>query len=344
MAVMDEASYYNETPTQDTAQIMYYNLQSRIKTRFHPLGGLLIMISSPRYIDDFIERKMKEAELHPEKIFSRRRAVWDVIEEDKKAIQNGECFYLVHPMTKETTAIPIRYQDEFQMNPERAWRDLGAVASLVLEPYFKQYDLVVARVDYNLDCNIDEYGTLKDKFKPEVGRTYYIHIDLALTGDACGFAVAHKQLTIDKKEEVVVDLIHRIKGSKEKEIDITDVKNLVIAIKRRGFRLGKVTYDRFQSAQSIQDLKKQNIEAENLSVDATLAPYDTLKELIYSEAIRYPYHEVFLKEVRRLELVNGKKVDHPVKGSKDVADAVAGAVYNAVEGVGSKIPKVTIVG
>lgn len=344
MAVMDEASFYNETPTQDTAQIMYYNLQSRIKTRFHPLGGLLIMISSPRYEDDFIERKMKEAEFSPDKIFSRRRAVWEVLEEDKRAISKGEVFYLSHPKTKEPIAIPIRYQDDFQMNPERAWRDLGAIASLVLEPYFKQYDLVEARIDYELDSGVNEYGELKGNFKPIVGQSYYIHIDLAISGDACGFAMAHKQLTVDKKEEVVVDIIHRITGSKQKEIDIAEIKSLVLAIKQRGFRLAKVTYDRFQSAQSIQELKKRNIEAENLSVDKTLAPYDTLKEMIYSERIRYPFHEVFLKEVRRLELLDGKKVDHPPKGSKDCADAVAGAVFNAVEGMGTRVPRVTIVG
>ena len=35
-------------------------------------------------------------------------------------------------------------------------------------------------------------------------------------------------------------------------------------------------------------------------------------------------------ELRRLELVKGKKVDHPQGGSKDLADAVAGSVFNCV--------------
>jgi len=344
MAVMDEASFYNETPLIDTAQVMYYNLQSRIKTRFHPLGGLLIMISSPRYEDDFIERKMKEAELHPDKIFSRRRAIWEVREDDKKSILKGECFYLSHPITKNQTAIPNCYLDEFTMNPERAWRDLGAIASLVLEPYFKQYDLCLARVDYTLDSGVDQYGQLKPNFKPIGGQTYYIHIDLARVKDSCGFAMAHKQLNAERKEEIVVDIIHRITGSKEKEIDIAEVKNLVLAIKRRGFHIGKATYDHYASAQSIQELTKQNIQSEELSIDKTLAPYDTLKELIYSEKIRYPYHEIFLKELKRLELLDGKKVEHPAKGSKDCSDAVAGAVFNCVEGMGSRVPRLTIVG
>ena len=31
----------------------------------------------------------------------------------------------------------------------------------------------------------------------------------------------------------------------------------------------------------------------------------------------------------QLKIINDKKVDHPRNGSKDLADAVAGAVYNA---------------
>jgi hypothetical protein len=32
----------------------------------------------------------------------------------------------------------------------------------------------------------------------------------------------------------------------------------------------------------------------------------------------------------QLRIINDKKVDHPRKGSKDLSDAVTGAVYNAI--------------
>jgi hypothetical protein len=74
------------------------------------------------------------------------------------------------------------------------------------------------------------------------------------------------------------------------------------------------------------------VNSEKLSVDKDLAGYETLKEGIYTGKVKYYRHEWFLKELKRLELVKGKKVDHPATagGSKDVCDAVAGAVYNAV--------------
>ena len=64
--------------------------------------------------------------------------------------------------------------------------------------------------------------------------------------------------------------------------------------------------------------------------------------MCYSSNVEFPYHEKFMSEIRRLELVQGKKVDHPSKGSKDCADAVAGAVYNAVESEGLKRFSVSI--
>ena len=52
--VMDEAAFYTETPDHDVAEEMFNALHSRIKNRFGG-KGLLVMISSPRYVDDFIE-------------------------------------------------------------------------------------------------------------------------------------------------------------------------------------------------------------------------------------------------------------------------------------------------
>jgi hypothetical protein len=41
--------------------------------------------------------------------------------------------------------------------------------------------------------------------------------------------------------------------------------------------------------------------------------------------------QVFISECSKLEEIEGKKIDHPPKGSKDVADAVAGVVHNLIE-------------
>ena len=113
---------------------------------------------------------------------------------------------------------------------------------------------------------------------------------------------------------------------------MSGIRSIVLELKRaKGFSIGKCTYDNFQSASSIQELNKMGIKAERLSIDKDLSCYETLKEGIYQGKVKYYRNDDFLYELKRLELIKGKKVDHPIQnGSKDLADAVAGAVYNCV--------------
>ena len=68
-----------------------------------------------------------------------------------------------------------------------------------------------------------------------------------------------------------------------------------------------------------------------LSVDRDMIAYDTLKSLIATDRLSCIQNDTFLSEMRRLELKQGKKVDHPPNGSKDCADAVAGICRTLME-------------
>jgi hypothetical protein len=81
-----------------------------------------------------------------------------------------------------------------------------------------------------------------------------------------------------------------------------------------------------------------------LSVDRNTEAHDTLKELILdARFFIYPGEgdikddnnqsviaQAF-REWRALRLINGKKVDHPLGGSKDLVDALAGAAYHVTK-------------
>jgi hypothetical protein len=321
--VMDEGAFYTDTPEHDVAQEIYYALMRRSQSRFRD-RWLGVMISSPRYVDDFIERKMTESRIYPEVIYSKRRAIWEAKPEYVESVKKKETF--------ELDEIPLVYKKTFEDNPDKAWRDLGARPSLVLEPYFKQWRLVEEGLDSSMAHPMDENGLFFDWFKGNASYLYYAHIDLALRTDACGVAVAHKE-----DDTVIVDFMLRIKSRDGKEIDLAEVRGIIYKMMENGFNFGKVTYDQFQSAESIQELNKKGIISEQLSVDKDLNAYETLKEMIYSGRCKYYKYEPFIMEMKRLELVKGKKVDHPAKGSKDVTDAVAGAVFNAVSEEGSRM-------
>ena len=315
LAIMDEAAFYTQTDTHDAAKEIFYTLKRRIITRFGE-HGLLVIISSPRYIDDFIETKMREAK-NDKTIFCKRHAIWEVIPEDIKAIEKGDCFEL------QGEKIPARYQKDFEVNPEKAWRDLGARPSLSLEPYFKQWNMIEDCIDPQMKNPLQKERLIPN-FKGKPGYRYYIHIDLGLKHDACGFAMGHLEGKI-----VIIDLMMQIKPRPGKEVDIKGVMNWIPELSSRGFKIALITYDQFQSAQSIQELNKMKLKAGRLSVEG-LETYETFKEKIYAKEVKYYRYEPFLNEMRRLELIKGKKVDHAVNASKDVSDAVCGVVYNII--------------
>ena len=313
--VMDEAAYYTETDSHDTAEEIYNALYNRINKRFGN-KGMLVMISSPRYVDDFIENKMKEAETNP-KIFHKRRATFDA----QPASKYSGVKYEVDGFT-----IPVEDKQMYIRNPDRYKRDIMAIPSLVLEPYFKNYALVEAIIDKSYVSPMKSRMEFADTFYGNPNYQYYMHIDLSLVSDSTGIGLCHNE-----KELIVVDLALGIDPKEVGgEIDLAEIRNLVVELRNRKFSLQKVTYDSYQSASSIQELNKLGITSENLSVDKTLAPYETLKELIYIGKIKTYANERLLTELRRLELIEGKSVNHPPKGSKDIADAVCGAVYNCV--------------
>lgn len=310
--VMDEAAWYTDIQSHDVAEEIYNGLHNRIKNRFGD-EGLLVMISSPRYVDDFIEKKMQEAEIN-KKIFARRRTLWDA---KPKSAYSGKL------ITIEGHAIPEEFAIEANRNFGRFKRDFMAMPSLAVEPYFKQSALVEQTIDPNYEHPVDEQGRFKPLFKGK-GKLYNIHVDLSHKRDATGFAMAHNDGNI-----IVIDLMYRIKAPVGGEINFSKIRDMIKELQTREFNIYMVTYDGYQSLDSIQILKQQGLRSEILSVD--LSVYDTLQDRMYCNKLKSYRYEPFFEEIRRLEFIDGIKVDHPRNGSKDVVDAVAGAVYTCVK-------------
>lgn len=323
--VMDEAAWYTETDSHDVAEEMFNALYTRIKNRFQE-RGLLVMISSPRYVDDFIETKMKEAQTN-NKIFSKRKKLWES--------KPPHCF-CGEWVDFQSYKIPIEYEADAKRNPETFKRDIMAIPALALEPFFKRMDLIQQSIDPSREHPVDEFGKFKPWFKgkPRDQRGektwYYIHVDLAHRRDAAGIAMAHDE----EGDVIVVDLMLRIKAPVDGEIYFSDIRAMILKLRELHFNIDGITFDGWQSIDSIQILKGEGFRCETFSVDRDTSAYDTLKEKIYAGKLKsYPF-EPFLQEIGRLELKEGTKVDHPPSGSKDVTDAVAGAVFAATENQG----------
>lgn len=210
----------------------------------------------------------------------------------------------------------------------------------------------------------------KDGLAPITGCKYHIHIDLAKgTGsDRCGFVMAHREgleslnsddlkkyidgELEDKQFDIKADIILQITASTtQKEIMLSEVRQFVFRLHAMGFRLS-VTLDGFQSMDTIQIFNDRGIETEMLSVDRDRKAYDTVQSLVYRGNLHLYEHKILHRELAELEeSEDGRKIDHPFKslhraryedgvdfGSKDIADALSGAVLKAVLAPAPKIP------
>lgn len=143
---------------------------------------------------------------------------------------------------------------------------------------------------------------------------------------------------------VKIDLYFQLKAPRGGEIIFDDILELIVNLKRGlHFNIKKATFDGYQSLSLIQNLKKHGIESEELSVDRSTEAYDSLKNIIYKGVLETYPNLVALRELDELLVTDKGKIDHPAesfrrsaeegdkRGSKDVADAMAGVVYNCLK-------------
>lgn len=195
---------------------------------------------------------------------------------------------------------------------------------------------------------------------------YHFHIDLALKWDACGLVIARSsgvdQVALQKGETkpektalVDIEAFLCIRAGRGGEVSFERVREILYWLRHeRGFRFGPSSYDGWQSKDSIQILERKGFVVETLSMDTAkegLANYQTFKDALYEGRLFFPpahgqrrdtsYDQlvrmaedgdpaaIFQVELARLEVIGGKKVDHPKNGSKDMTDAACGAVVQA---------------
>jgi hypothetical protein len=184
----------------------------------------------------------------------------------------------------------------------------------------------------------------------------YMHLDLALTGDSLGISMCHisgwksiyKQDSnynetdynnglVDDEIKIPVityDFMLKVNPPKKpNKISLSKVRDFIVYLKNElGIKFDIITADQFQSAQLLQELDELGFNTGYLSVDRTPDAYLAFTNLIYEERVKFYNYEPFKKELFNVVYYPAKKkVDHTSIGSKDVADSVVGAAFNAIK-------------
>jgi hypothetical protein len=287
-----------------------------VMSRF-PEVGKVILLSFPRYKGDFIEQRFYGAKEKKEpKTWFIKAATWEVNPTIKR-----------EQLESEYIRNPIEAAARFECNPPN-----------MEDAYFRDPDLVRKAFTYGEDP-INEDGTFKKWFNNTDQHVRFIHVDLALKRDRAALSLVHspglrevKTLNgIEKLPVINVDLVYSWEAGINEEINFSSIRQMIIDLCRK-FDVAKVTFDRWQSIEMIQSLRSLTINADFHSVKKT--DYDTLTSAIYDGRLRGYWNELLVEEeLLKLRLFSNNKIDHPSSGSKDLADAIAGAVFNCIENI-----------
>lgn len=376
MAVVENSKQTKDGGVYDQAMKNYNTIAMRRESRFMQLGelpGMLCLVSSRNYPGQFTDLKEAEAKTNPRiKVYDKK--LWEVNparymfftgqRNEEKYGKNHPFWFKVFIGTstrrprildekeavdkKEAASglvieVPIEHKVRFENDILGALRDIAGVATLALHPFMVNAEAVAAcfgkvpsilsrpECDFQ-DSKIEIYPKrFRNKAEPR-----FIHLDLAVTGDSCGFACGYvKGFTkIDRgdvKETLPIiefDCLLEIRPPRGGEINFEKVRKLIYALRSGGLNIKWVSLDTYQSTDSRQILSQQGFIVGVQSVDVTTTPYDFTKQAFYDGRIHAPEHEKAQRELVTLEYnVKDQKIDHTPNGSKDIADAIAGVVY-----------------
>lgn len=366
--ILDEADSHKVTDKKNYAEQGYDTIHARIASRFQERGFLLV-VGQMKKANGFAAKKYKEITKDPE-AYGVRMTIWESLGWDRFLDANGDrdSFWFDKERSEiipsgiasvlnsdKLIEIPNVYRTDFINNPQKALRDLAGIPPATGSPFIPlTYKITAARDRFlehhqGFEVPVDPKSNM---FAPwlfahdSVKRVLHIDIGYSPDGDALGLAMGHVNEMVEVygelKPYIVFDFIMRITAPAGREIFLGDVRKLIYQLKdERKFKIVKVTTDGFESTDTRQQLERRRIATDIVSVDRKTAPYEDLREALYDNRIEFPQYmvnykigdvsetEIAYKELSEL-VDNGNKIDHPEDGSKDVADAMAGVVFNLV--------------
>jgi hypothetical protein len=355
LAVLDEISgFASEVGTGNeqgkTAENIYKAFRGSVDSRFPDLGKV-VLLSFPRYQGDFISKRYEDVIAEKETIEKKHLFIMneDLPHDDPNnqfEIAWEEDTILSYKVPKvlalkKTTwdVNPTRKIDDFKL---AFYTDLGdammrfaCTPTFASDAFFKQKDKLEKCM--TLRNPVDNFRRFDESFKPDPEKIYYIHADLAQKHDKCAVAIAHVDkwvnIQVIKDYEqvapmVIVDAVAWWEPKAEGPVNLSEVKQWIINLRRQGFNIGVVSFDRWQSFDIQQELKAVGIKTDTVSV--AKKHYEDLAMMIYEERVAIPRIPLLLEEMSELKIMKNTRVDHPRKKSKDLADAVCGAVFGAI--------------
>ena len=333
-----------------TADNIYKAFRASVDSRYPDLGKVALL-SFPRYPGDFISQRYDEVIADKDVVTKTHTFIMNpdlpedqtgnslTIEWDEDTILNYK-YPGVFALKRPTWVVnPTRKIDDFKLafftDMGDAMQRFACIPTFASDAFFKQRDKIQQAM--SIRNPIDSNKRFEETFKPDPDKVYYVHADLAQKHDKCAVAIAHVEkwvnIQVVKDYEqiapiVVVDAVAWWEPRIEGPVDLSEVKQWIQNLRRLGFNIGQVSFDRWQSFDIQNELKAIGMRTDTVSV--AKKHYEDMAMLVYEDRLVMPAIDLLFEELTELKIIKQNKVDHPRKSSKDLADAVCGAVYGAI--------------
>lgn len=256
--------------------------------------------------------------------------------------------------------VPMGYYEAFMDDINTALTDIAGISTTnafkfisgsrwsetFSDKYINPFTKEVLEIGNAKDDTAQYYDFFDDSKVPSSLRSkpLFIHLDMSLSGDRTGIAgtwiigkTPHQDGVPDAKELYFqLAFSVAIKAPKGHEISFEKNRQFIRWLKQKGFCIKGISSDTYQSADLKQTLISEGYSYSTISVDRVnnhvCEPYQYFRSTIYEKRIDTYDTKALTEEIINLERDSNGKVDHPMGGtvgSKDIADAVCGSVWNA---------------
>lgn len=349
---LDELARFRDTAGPNSADEVYRTLQRSMRTLWAksdrmlrigihpPVHPLLVAISSPMHEEDRIMRLVRDAREYPGlRIYAQHLPSWE--------------------MNPDFTIED--FEEELAADPIGARRDFGAEPMGINERLFKNPEILTAQIvperrpilTYQTE-HFEEAGF--SYVAPALGscwtdlvRRRFMHCDPGRKEDSFGISIVSVEgfppdytVYIDAVIEVRPEPAPKGSRMKSREVHFEQVLKFMLQL-RRHLNIVKVSFDHWQQVHYVQKLRAMgfNIEEHNIEmedylrfasdVEAGRVKFFPPERAHYDRKLRDVPMAKAMHELKMLEKVSPRRVDHPEGGSSDIAICMVGAHRNATQ-------------
>jgi len=250
---------------------------------------------------------------------------------------------------------PIDMKSQFLADFDIALRDLAGISvpgalSFITQMQVsqcigvRQNPFLVEILEIGTDdrLTIEEFFDINKIDKKYFSMKHFIHLDLSLSGDKTGISdvcISGRKDVKDKDGKVVSmpSFTHifsvSLKAPRGSQIPFDKITTFLVWLRKQGINIyDGISRDQYQSEYIAQLLEAKGLgKVPKISLDRTPDGYMAFRSVLSEKRIDMLDVEQLQNELIHLQRDSfSGKVDHPVGGAKDMADSMAGAVWNAI--------------